>query len=72
VSIYHIFVDKVIDLLSGSTRANSRVQLEHYIDKETEEVVSRLKNITEKVVFSLEDFYSVLQEAFKARRLESV
>ena len=31
-----------------------------------------MANITEKVVFTLEDFYSVLQEAFKNRRIESV
>ena len=46
--------------------------MDHYIDKTSEEVVSKLKNITEKVVFTLEDFYSVLQEAFKNRRIESV
>ena len=34
--------------------------------------MSKLKNITEKVVMSIEDFYSVLQEAFKNRRVESV
>lgn len=48
------------------------MQIDHYIDKESEEVVSKLTNITEKVVFTLEDFYSVLQEAFKNRRIESV
>lgn len=34
--------------------------------------MSRLKNITEKVVFTLEDFYSVLQDGFKNRRVESL
>ena len=34
-------------------------------------MVSRLKSVSEKAVFSLEDFYSVLQEAFKNRRIES-
>mmetsp|Transcript_30795 Transcript_30795/g.30291 ORF Transcript_30795/g.30291 Transcript_30795/m.30291 type:complete len:137 (+) Transcript_30795:680-1090(+) len=75
VCVYQIFVDKVIDLLQGSAhtvKISSKVQVDHYIDKESEEVVSRLKNITEKVVFTLEDFYSVLQEAFKNRRIESV
>ena len=52
-------MDKVLDLLSVAQRAN-RVQIDHYIDKESEEVVSKLKNINEKVVFTLEDFYSVL------------
>ena len=61
ISVYQIFVDKVIDLLmSSSSKAAQRVQIDHYIDKTSEEVVSKLKNITEKVVFSLEDFYSSL------------
>jgi hypothetical protein len=62
VSLYQIFVDKVLDLLSSGSGAakRDRAQVDHYIDKECEEVVSKLKNITEKVVFTLEDFYSVL------------
>jgi len=35
-------------------------------------VISRIKNISEKVILNLEDFYSSLQEAFKNRRIESV
>lgn len=34
--------------------------------------MSKLSNITEKAVFTLEDFYCVLQEAFRNRRIESV
>jgi hypothetical protein len=61
VSVYQIFVDKVLDLLPVNNKRHSpSVKLEHYIDKDSEEVVSKLKNITEKVVFTLEDFYSVL------------
>jgi len=72
VSIYQVFVDKVLDLLGGTgSRGAPRVQVEHYIDRDSEEVVSKLKNITEKIVFSLEDFYAVMQEAFKTRRMES-
>jgi len=37
-----------------------KVSVDHYIDKGSEEVVSKLKNITEKIIFTLEDFYSVL------------
>lgn len=66
----------MLDLLivSGANNkwSNSKVKVDHYIDKANKEVVSKLKNITEKVVFTLEDFYSVLQEAFKNRRIESV
>jgi hypothetical protein len=69
MSVYQVFVDKVIDLLG---RGVQRVQVDHYIDKNSEEVVSKLKNINEKVVFTLEDFYSALQEGFKIRRVESV
>jgi hypothetical protein len=56
-----VFVDRVLDLLSTSTSGrNSKVKVDHFIDRESEEVVSKLKNITQKVVFTLEDFYSVL------------
>lgn len=61
VSVYQIFVDKVLDLLNGTSSSfKQKVSIDHYIDKETEEVVSKIKNITEKVVFTLEDFYGVL------------
>lgn len=61
VSVYQIFVDKVLDLLNGTNNpSNKKVSIDHYIDKETDEVVSKIKNITEKVVFTLEDFYGVL------------
>lgn len=54
-------MDKVLDLLKpNSKKHGSNVKVDHYIDRESEEVVSKLKNITEKVVFTLEDFYSVL------------
>lgn len=71
MSCYQIFIDKILDLLSSSLSTKSKVHIDHYIDKQSDEVVSKLKNLTEKVVFSLEDFYVILQEAFKQRRLES-
>ena len=46
--------------------------MEHFVDKQSQEVVCKLKNLTEKVVLNIEEFYSVLQEAFKNRRIESV
>ena len=42
------------------------------MDKQSQEVVCKLKNLTEKIVLNIEEFYSVLQEAFKNRRIESV
>ena len=63
-------MDRILDLLSPSLRAKNP-KVDHYIDRESEEVVSKLNNLTEKVVFTLEDFYSVLQDAFKKRRIES-
>ncbi|CDW75105.1 low quality protein: centromere-associated protein e [Stylonychia lemnae] len=74
IQVYQIFVDKVLDLLNTSRQALSaqNARVSSYIDNETKEVVSKLANVTEKAIFNLEDFYSVLQEAFKNRRLESV
>ena len=74
VSVYQIFTDKIMDLLSLKTNKapSNRVYIDHFIDNKSQEVVAKLRNITEKVVLNLEDFYSVLQEAFKNRRIESV
>eukprot|EP00347_Sterkiella_histriomuscorum_P021720 403333001 len=73
ISVYQIFIDKVLDLLSNNKAPTThKAQVNHFIDKETKEVVSKLSNISEKAIFNLEDFYSVLQEAYKNRRLESV
>ena len=74
VGVYQVFQDKILDLLSTKNVKNSsqRVTVDHYQDKHSNEVVSRLKNLTEKVVLNIEEFYSVLQEAFKNRRIESV
>ena len=34
--------------------------------------MGKLRNISEKVVLNQEDFYTILQQAFHSRRLESV
>ena len=52
--------------------SSKRIITEHFVDKQTQEVVCKLKNLTEKIVLNIEEFYSVLQEAFKNRRIESV
>ncbi|CDW80672.1 kinesin motor domain containing protein [Stylonychia lemnae] len=75
MTVYQVFIDKILDLLaSRASKSNSSRQayVDHVIDPKTQEVVSRLKNITEKIILNLEDFYSLLQEAFKNRRIESV
>lgn len=56
----------------GGTQHKKPGALDHFIDKQSEQVVSKLKNVSEKIVFSLEDFYAVLQEAYRSRRVESV
>jgi len=51
-----------MDLLStkGTKNSSNKIVVDHVIDKKSDEVVSKLRNVTEKVVLNLEDFYSVL------------
>ena len=42
--------------------------IEHYIDKNTSAVVSRLINLKERLVISTEDFYIAIADAFKYRK----
>ena len=74
IGVYQVFQDKILDLLSTKSVKNSssRITVDHFMDKQSQEVVCKLKNLTEKIVLNIEEFYSVLQEAFKNRRIESV
>lgn len=55
-------MDKILDLLSTKNTKNSSkiAYIDHLIDKKSEEVITKLRNVTEKVVLNLEDFYSGL------------
>lgn len=62
ISVYQIFADKILDLLSpkGLRPQNREVALDHMIDPRSEEVVSKIRNLNERVILTLEDFYNVL------------
>ena len=71
VSVYMIYCDKIYDLLCSKSQKKN-VKLEHYIDPQSQQVVSKFTNMTEKLVLSLEQYYALIQDAFKERKLVSM
>ena len=74
-SAFQIHCHRFVDLLNsaGTPHASSskRIRLEHFLDDSREDVVSKLKNVTERVVPSIDDFHTVLREIFKSRKYEA-
>ena len=68
---YHRFVDLLNATGTPHASSSKRIRLEHFLDDSREDVVSKLKNVTERVVPSLEDFHAVLKEVFKSRKYEA-
>lgn len=69
MSVYMIYCDRIFDLLGQSQH---KVRLEQYIDRQSQQVVSRFVNISEKLILNLEQYYSAMQQAFKERKSISV
>ena len=70
MSVYMIYCDRTYDLLS--TKSGKKVKREHYIDPQTQQVVSRFINMSERLVLNLEQYYSMIQDAFKERKTISM
>lgn len=51
MSVYMIYCDRIFDLIGKS---QSKVKLEQYIDRQSQQVVSRFVNLSEKLIMSLE------------------
>ena len=66
MSVYMIYCDRIYDLLSS--KSAKKVKREHYIDPSSQQVVSKFVNMTEKIVLNLEQYYSLVQDAFKERK----
>jgi len=71
MSVYLIYCDRIFDLLSAKS-SKKNVKLEHYIDQATSQVVTKFSNMTEKLVLSLEQYYAVIQDAFRERKTVSM
>mmetsp|Transcript_28628 Transcript_28628/g.35464 ORF Transcript_28628/g.35464 Transcript_28628/m.35464 type:complete len:120 (+) Transcript_28628:1317-1676(+) len=71
MSVYMIYCDRIYDLLS-SKAAKKTVKVEHYIDQASQQVVTKFTNMTEKLVLNLEQYYALIQDAFKERKTVSM
>ena len=58
MSVYMIYCDRIYDLLS--TKSAKKVKREHYIDPQSQQVVSKFVNMTEKLVLNLEQYYATI------------
>ena len=58
-----VYCDKIYDLLA--TQPGQKVKIDHYIDPNSQQVVSKFSNMSEKVVLTLEHYYAIVQDAFK-------
>lgn len=65
-----VYCDKIYDLLTQ--RPGTRVKLEHYIDPQSQQVVAKFTNMSERIVLTLEHYYAIVQDAFKERRAISM
>lgn len=65
-----IYCDRIYDLFSP--RPGKKVKKESYIDPYSQQVVSKFTNMTQRVVLSLEQYYSLVQDAFKERKMISM
>lgn len=65
-----IYCDRIYDLLS--TKSGKKVKRESYIDPASQQVVTKFVNMTERLVFNLENYYTMVQDAFKERKVISV
>lgn len=70
MSVYMIYCDRIYDLLS--TKSGKKVKRESYIDQHSQQVVSKFVNMTERLVLSLEQYYALVQDAFKERKTISM
>ena len=58
VSIYMIYCDRIYDLLSSKT--GRKIKIEHFIDPQSQQVVSKFVNMSERVIFNLEQYYALV------------
>ena len=45
-----------------------KVKVEHYIDKESQQVVSKMVGLSERIIVTLENYYQAMQDALKERK----
>jgi hypothetical protein len=57
ISVYMIYCDRIFDLLA---KQQTKIRLEQYLDPVSQAVVTRFANISEKLVLSLEQYYSAM------------
>lgn len=57
-SVYMIYCDRVYDLLS--LKSGKKVKKECYIDPQSQQVVSKFTNMTERLILNLESYYSMV------------
>ena len=58
MSMYMIYCDRIYDLLSQ--KSGKKVKKESYIDQNSQQVVSKFVNMTERVVLNLEQYYALV------------
>ena len=64
ISVYMVFKEQIHDLLNKSN-SFSKPQLEHFIDNDSNSVVSKLTNLNERLILCTEDFYNVMADAYR-------
>lgn len=76
MSAYMVYMDEIVDLLNrprnlvfaNDLQGREQPVIEHYLEADTNQVVSRLTNMTERLVLCTEDFYIALADAFRYRK----
>ena len=51
-SMFMIYCDRIYDLLSN--KQNKKVKMEHYIDKNSQQVVAKFVNMSERILLNSE------------------
>ena len=69
LSIYMIAMDQIIDLLGRrQSKSDQEPTIEHYLDESTNNVVSQLSGVTERLILSSGDFYVAISDAYRCRK----
>ena len=68
VSSYMIYLEKVVDMLCPRKVG---VKLDHFLSASKEEVISKVTNLKEKIVPSIQEFKQILGEISRNRKLHT-